>query len=530
MSTFRAIANNALCTALAVFIVCSAAFAQDSTLRRGIAEPDTLDPHKMKLLAELVVLRDLFDGLTKSNAQGEIVGGAAKSWDVSEDGKTYTFHLRSDLKWSDGEPLTAHDFVAGYQRLFDPKTAAQAAAFLYTIKNGQAINAGNKPVDELGVAAPDNDTVIIELRSPNPQFPALIISGYTAPFPRHAYEKFGEDWAKPENLISNGAFYLEEWVPHTHIQLGKNSHYHGADTVRLSAITYVPISDGGTAVKQYRAGELDIVGGIPISQMEHLLSIIPDEVMVSPDMATLYLVPNMEVDGLSDVKVRRALSLATDRRALADKVMRGMAVPAWRFPPPSVSQYTAAELELKHQLMAERLEAARVLMADAGYSKANPLRFTLRTTESREARNIVVALRSMWQKIGVEAEIHNTEVKTHYADLSNQNFEIAVASYYGWDDPFEFLSLFTAATTQVSFNYGRYDNPLFDATISEALEIANLQDRHSKMAEAEAIMMTDLAVIPIFYPVSRILVSKKVANVLKNPLNVHPSEYISKNE
>lgn len=497
-------------------------------LNRAIPEPDTLDPHKMKLLAELVVLRDLFEGLTKSDAEGKIVGGIASHWDVSEDGTVYTFHLHEDLKWSDGHPLTAHDVVAGYRRLFDPATAAQAAAFLYTIRNGQEVNAGERPVEELGVSAPDDNTVIIHLKGPNPAFPGLIISGYTAPFPQHAFSEHGKDWAKPQNLISNGAYFLEEWVPHTKVRLAKNKHYREADEIKLENVLFHPITDAGTSVKQFRAGELDIVTGVPINQMEQLKEKYADALHISPDMATLYLVPNLTSEKLSDGRVRRALSLAVDRRIIADKVNRGMAIPAWSFTPPNVSNYDAPLDPLRERPMEARLAEARTLLAEAGYDDTNPLRLNLRTTESKDAKNNAIAIRAMWQKVGIKADIHTTEVKTHYADLSNGNFELAIASYYGWDDPFEFLSLFMAATTQVSFNYGRFDNPLYDAALNEALAKADIATRHAMMAEAETILLSDGAIIPIYYPVSRSLVAVNLKGYHDNKLNVHPSEYMSK--
>lgn len=499
-----------------------------TALQRGnTGEPDTLDPHKMKLLSELTILRDLFEGLTKSDADGNIIPGAAASWDISDDGKIYTFHLRDNLKWSDGHPLTAEDFVAGYRRLFDPATAAQAAAFLYTIKNAQAVNAGQTPVENLGVTAPDPATVRIELRAPNPSFPTLILSGYTSPFPRHAFETHGEDWVKAEHLVSNGPFKMNEWAPHTYIRLEKNPMYHDANKVALTQVVFHPMTDGTTSIKQFRAGELDITGLVPVSQVEHLREILPAELRTSPDMATLYLVPNMAIDRLEDVRVRRALSLAIDRRTLVDKVMRGMGVPAWRFTPANVSHYAPRDMALRNRPMTEREAEARGLLAEAGYGPDNPLKFQLRTTDAREAKNVVVALRSMWQKIGVEAEIYNTEVKTHYSDLSRGNFQIAVASYYGWDDPNEFLSLFTAAVGQMSFNYGRYDNPIYDATLGEALEIADITSRHARMAAAEQIMLDDLAIIPLLFPVNRSLVNKRVLGYKDNALNVHPNEYIS---
>ena len=498
------------------------------TLDRGLSgEPDTLDPHKMKLLSELVVLRDLFEGLTKSDADGNIIPGAAQSWDVSDDGKTYTFHLREGLKWSDGHALTAEDFVAGYRRLFDPATAAQSAAFLYTIKNAQAVNAGELPVTDLGVTAPDPATVRIELRAPNPAFPTLILSGYTSPFPRHAFETHGTDWVKPQNLVSNGAFKLDEWLPHTYIKLTKNPRYHDAERVALSEVVLHPVADGTTSVKQFRSGELDIAGLVPLSQMDHLKKTNADELRTFADLATLYLVPNMQVDGLKDVRVRRALSLAIDRRTLTEKVMRGWGIPAWRFTPPNVSHYDAPDMAMKARPATDRLAEARALMQEAGYGADNPFKVQLRTTESREARSVVIALRAMWQIIGVEAEVYSTEVKTHYSDLSGGVFDLAVASYYGWDDPNEFLSLFTAATGQVSFNYGRYNNPIFDATLNEALEIAAIPARHARMADAEHIMLQDFAIIPLLFPINRSLVSKRVGGYNDNTLNVHPDEYIS---
>lgn len=504
------------------------ASAARTSLNRGVSgEPNTLDPHKLKLLSELVILRDLFEGLSKSDAEGNIIPGAAVSWEISEDGKVFTFNLRPNLRWSDGHDLTAEDFVAGYQRLFDPATAAQAAAFLYTIKNGKAVNAGELPVDQLGVSAPDSQTVRIELRSPSPKFPTLLLSAYTSPFPRHAYEAFGDAWVHPENLVSNGPFSLVEWVPHDHITAKRNPYYHDIDNVRLEEVIFHPLLDQGTAMKRYRAGELDIAGGIPIRQVEHLQELLPGQVKIHADMATVYLVPNMEFDGLSDVRVRRALSLSMDRKTLTEKVLKGMGTPAFRFSPPSISDYAAEGLALKDRPMEERREEARDLLQEAGFGPNDPLSFQLRATDAEFSRSVVIALRAMWKQVGIEVEIHTTEVKTLYSDLSGGNFEIAVASYYGWDDPNEFLSLFTAATGQMSFNYGRYDNPLYDEALDIALDTADLETRHRRMADAEAIMLEDLAVIPIYFPVARTLVSPALTGYIENGLNVHPTEYMS---
>lgn len=524
---FQALLKTVLAGLITALIALPATAARTS-LERGLSgEPNTLDPHKMKLLAEVIVLRDLFQGLTKSDADGNIVPGVAQGWEVSTDGKVYTFHLRAGLKWSDGQDLSADDFVAGYQRLFDPATAAQAAAFLYTIKNGQAVNGGTLPVEALGVTAPDAGTVRIELRAPNPAFPTLILSGYTSPFPRHAFAAYGADWVKPENFVSNGPFMMETWSPHEHIKLIANPHYHNAGDVALTRVTFHPTSDGAASVKRFRAGELDIAGGIPVSDVEKLKKQRPGEVRTFADLATLYLVPNMETDGLKDVRVRRALSLGLDRKVLTEKVLRGMGIPAYRFTPLNVSHYAPADMALKTLSMDQRRDQARAFLAEAGFGPGNPLKIQLRTTESREARNTVVALRAMWQQIGVETEIFNTEIKTHYADLSSGNFEIAVASYYGWDDPNEFLSLFTATMGQMSFNYGRYDNPLFDATINEALEIADIAARHARMADAEKIMLDDLAVIPLYFPINRALVGAHISGYNENRLNVHPDEFLS---
>lgn len=527
VALFRRVAPAAL-VALAFSTSLSPSVMAENTLERGLsAEPNTLDPHKMKLLAEVIVLRDLFEGLTKSDADGAVIPAAASSWDISDDGKVYTFHLRRGMKWSDGHALVADDFVAGYQRLFDPATAAQSAAFLYFIKNGQAVNAGTLPLEALGVTAPDALTVRIELQAPTPAFPTLILSGYTSPFPRHAFEAHGEKWVKPENFVSNGPFMLEAWSPHEFIKVIANPHYHKADRVALTRVTFHPTSDGATSVKRFRAGELDIAGGIPVSEVEKLRKSHPGEVRTFADLATLYLVPNMAAEGLKDVRVRRALSLAIDRRVLTEKVLRGMGIPAYRFTPPNVSHYAPADMALKDQDVDRRRNEARRLLVEAGFSPDNPLSLQLRTTESREARNTVVALRAMWQQVGIKTEIYNTEIKTHYADLSSGNFEIAVASYYGWDDPNEFLSLFTASTGQMSFNYGRYDNPLFDKTLNEALDIADIETRHARMADAEKIMLDDLAVIPLYFPINRALVSKRVSGYRENTLNVHPDEFLS---
>lgn len=499
--------------------------APSTTLLRGnVAEPDTLDPHKMSTVYENVIGRDLFCPVADYTPDGTLIPGCAESWDISDDGLTYTFTLREGLTWSDGVPLVAEDFAAGLRRVMDPATASEQAAILDMVKNAEAVSFGEMPVEELGVRTIDDRTFVVELSRPSPSFLAIYGGPRGSPLPRHVFEKYGDQWVKPGNIVSNGAFVLKDWRPHEFVQVTKNPTFHNAASVKLEEIFYYPTDDYNSAVKRFRAGELDLNTQLPTQQISLLKENMPEAVHIVPGLAVTYVIVNHEQETFKDLRVRRALSLAIDRQVITDKVMRMGETPAYRLTPYSVDNYDGPEDDFKDWSMDKRKEEAVRLLADAGYNKDNPLSFEYRIRASADGKRHAVAIASMWKQIGVKAEILGTEIKVHYADLQESNFSVADAGWQALNNPENFLYL--ARTEAGLQNYGNYSSETFDNLMNEALQIPDIPTRYAKMAEAEGVMLKDQGIIPLYFGTNRDLVAPYVKGFATNAINSHPSRHM----
>lgn len=504
-----------------------AAPLQADTLRLAImGEPASLDPHKISGVWENDVVGDLFEGLVTEAADGSRIPGVAESWEISDDGTVYTFTLRSDAKWSDGEPVTADDFVFAFQRILTPATAANYAYLLYPIKNAEPVYAGEADTDTLGVEALDATTLQVILERSTPYFLEQL-SHYTAyPVPRHAVEAHGNQWSRPGNMVSNGAFQLEEWQSQTRITATRNPHFHDADAVALDEVVYFPIEERNTALNRFRAGEIDIAREFPTQQYQWLQDNLPDAVQIAPYLGIYYYVFNAR-DGhaTADPRVREALSLAVRREVITDQILGTGEIPAYSFVPPNVSHYTAPTLSFAELSQDERLERARELLQEAGYGPDNPLELMLRYNTSEDHRKVAIAVAAMWKPLGVEVELYNSEVAVHYADIRQGDFDVARAGWIGdYNDAQNFLSLLES---NVSNNYGAYSSPEFDALMREAANTQDIDERADLMAEAEALALENSATLPIYYYVSRNLVSPDLVGWETNIEDIHRSRWVS---
>ncbi len=500
-----------------------AASASALTLKRGNqGEPDTLDPPKYSLVIELNILNDLFDGLVVADARGEPVPGAAERWDVSADGTVYTFHLRAGLKWSDGTPLTAEDFVAGWRRALDPATAAQLVDLAYTVRNARAVAAGEKPPAELGVRAVDAQTFEVTLEAPDAAFIRLV-AGYALffPLPRHLYAQAGEGWAKPGVMVSNGPYTLAEWTPAAQVRLEKNPDYWNAANVAIDEVIFYPTVDEAQALNQFRAGELDLSLGFPPGQYEWLKANMPAEVSLTPASTTSFLTLNQRNPKFADARVRRAISLAIDRNILTDKVLATGQTPAYSLIPKVVKDFTPVpENDFSAIPMDKRLAEARALLAEAGYGPANPLNFRLDYRAGDANKKVIVAIAAMLQRIGVKADLQANEVKVHYAKLRAGDFEAADGGWQGTPDPVFFSLLLQTGSES---NYGGWSNAEFDRLTRAAAVEIDPAKRMSMFAEADRIAMADTALVPLFNTAHRALVQQWVKGFEGNATNSHRS-------
>ncbi|TNE41055.1 MAG: peptide ABC transporter substrate-binding protein [Alphaproteobacteria bacterium] len=496
-----------------------------TALHRGnVAEPDTLDPHKLTTLYEGYISRDIYTPLVARDNKGIMGPGIAESWDISEDGLVYTFHLRDNLKWSDGHDLTADDVVAGFQRLLNPTTASQSASLVYMIKNAEEVATGHMPVDQLAIRALDPQTVEITLNHPAPQFLGIIAGGRGAPLPRHAYAEHGDEWVYQQNFVGNGAFLLAEWQPNNYIRAVKNPYFYDADKVKLEEVYYYPTEDYNAAIKRYRAGELDWNAQIPTQQMALLEKVAPDDIYISKALSITYIWVNNQAKPFDDPRVRAALAMSIDRKIITDKIMKMGETPAYSMVPPFVTDYSGPQFDFKDMSMDERRTRARELLSDAGFGPDNPLEFEYRIRATADGKRHAAAIQNFWKGVGIKANILATDIKTHYADLSEHNFSVADAGWSALDDPEDFLYL--ALTSSGAQNSGNYSNPDYDRLMAEAQQIADIKARFAKMAEAEAILLGEYGIIPLYYATDRHLVAPHVKGFYGNVVDVHPSQYI----
>ncbi|HEX7038268.1 MAG TPA: peptide ABC transporter substrate-binding protein [Pseudomonadales bacterium] len=496
-------------------------------LRIGNAgEPATLDPHRYNLRLEETILTDLFLGLTTFDAHANVVPGAAERWQVSDDGLTWTFRLRDGLAWSDGTPLTAHDFVYSLRRLLDPATAASLAYFLYPLKNAAAVNAGEKPVTELGVHAPDDATLVLTLEKPYPYLPERLLYPTGYPVPRHVIERVGDAWVEPEHWVSNGAYVLEDWQPQASVTLRRNPRFadSGLPPAHVERVVYLPLASEQNAYNRYRAGDVHAIASFPAGQLDAVRDALPEHLRLSPLLSIMYLVFDTRRPPFDDARVREALALAIDRETLTDTVQRAGNVPSASFVPSLVSGYEPVPEPHAGLPGPERMARARALLEAAGYGPGNPLEITLRYISGTEQKRTSLAIAAFWQQLGVRTRLHQAELKVHFSDLRQGNFQVAIAGWFGESNPEHYLGLLKSDTGDV--NYGGYRNPEFDAQMNRAAAVADLATRNRLLRDAEAIGIADFPVVPLYSVTVRRLVHPDLAGWYDNPRDAHPARFL----
>lgn len=516
--------------ALLAAVAWSQAAAGETVLKRGNgAEPETLDVHKSSGVPEANIQRDLFEGLVAEAADGSLIPGAAESWEVSVEGTVYTFHLRGDGRWSDGRPVTAQDFVYAYRRALDPKTASDYAFILWPIANAEAATKGDEgALANLGVRALDERTLVITLKAPTPYFLGLLTHHMAYPVPGWAIEAHRRRWTRPGNMVSNGPYRLAEWVPQSHIKLVPNEHYRDRARLAIDTVVYYPTEDANAELRQFRAGDLDATATVPTGQMAWVTEHLKGALRRSPYLGTYYYAFNVSAPPFKDsVDLRRALSLAIDRRIITEKVTRGREIPAFTWVPPGVAGYTPPEAPEAAMSQAEREDLARELFRRARGGNAAPLELELLYNTSEDHKKIAVAVAAMWKKVlGVEVSLRNEEWKVYLNSRTSMDFQVARAGWIGdYNDANTFLELFKSDVGDM--NPSGYSDAEYDR-LMHAAEVERVPaTRAGLMRRAEAIMLAAAPIIPIYVYTTRHLVSPRVEGWIDNVMNVHPSRFLS---
>jgi oligopeptide transport system substrate-binding protein len=502
--------------------------ADGKTLNRGNgAEPDTLDPHRAQGQWEYNIIGDMFLGLMTEDAAGNSTFGAATHYSASADGLVYSFTLRDHL-WSDGVPVTAHDYVYSFRRIADPKTAAQYVSILYPIRNMREAAEGKIAPDHIGVRAIDDRTLEIAFNCQVPYLGELLTHFTTFAVPRHVIEKHADQWTKPENIVTNGAYVLRQWVPNDHVQLVRNPHFYDHVNVGIENVFFCPTQDAQAALKRFRSADFDVVDDtLAPQQIDWLRAHMAKELRLSPFILSQYVQFNVRHKPFDDARVRTALSLAIDREVLCERISRAGEQPAYALMPPGIPGYPGkARVAFQSLPMAERLEKARSLLAGVGYGPKNPLMFDFNMIMTTEVKLISVALQEMWRQIGVSVRLVPSETQIHYAVLRKHDFEAAWAGWVAdYRDAKNYLFLFESSTPDM--NYGFYANAKFDALVAASDQTRDAHVRAGMLEQAEQILLDDAAIAPVYFGVTRDLVSPQVKGWISNNINVNRTRFLS---
>ncbi|QIM62706.1 oligopeptide ABC transporter substrate-binding protein OppA [Pasteurellaceae bacterium Orientalotternb1] len=487
---------------------------QEITINNG-AEPSSFDPHKIEGTPEAQISYQLFEGLITVDEYGNEQPGVAESWESTPDFKVWTFKLRQDAKWSNGDPVTAHDFEFAWRRLADPKTASPYSSFLnyMQVENAQDIIDGKKKPEELGVKAVDDHTFQVTLSNPIPYLAGMTTHQTTLPVPKKVVEKFGDAWVKKENIVGNGAYVLDEHVINEKIVFKRNKLYWNDKETVIDKGTFLAIVQPTTDVARYRAGEVDMTAhALPPEQFEKLKQELPGEVIVPRGLVTYIYELNHTKAPFNDVRVRKALNLALDRNVITDKVLAQGQTPTYVFTPTYIAEgHAIKQPAYSEQPMADRNAEAIKLLEEAGFSKANPLKFTILYNTSESHKKIAIAASSLWKqntKGLVDVKLENQEWKTFLDTKRKANFDVARA---GWAADYNQASTFgNYFLSNSSNNTSFYKSKAYDNAIADALKAADAEGRAAAYAKAEAILAEDSAVVPVYNYVNPRLVKPYV--------------------
>lgn len=503
--------------------------AEQVVFRGNGEEPSTLDPHQSVGLPAAHILRDLFEGLTTEAADGKVIPGAALRWNISRNARTYTFYLRRDLRWSNGDPLNAHDFIYSLQRAADPATASGGANALLPILNAREVLAGELPVEELGISLLDEFTLQITLTGPTPYFLSLLTNPVAFPVHRGNIEAFGEEFSTPGNLVSNGAYTLRSWTPRVRIELDRNPNFREADRTLIERVVYLPGGDLSAEVKQFRLGELDWTHEVPNNQFRWLQEHYPDELQVSPAIGSYFFGFNLSQEPFVDnPSLRMALILAIDRQIITDKLTQFGELPSFALVPPGIDGYVPFSPEYADWAQEERNHEAQRLFEQAGYSEERPLHIEIRYNSSDNNKKIALALASMWKQVlSVNSTLVNEELRVF---LQNREQKVVTQVFRaGWisdyNDPYSFLEMFRSGHRRNDYGYS---NSSFDALLDEVGTERVRARRERLMFEAERVLMSDNVIIPIYSHVTKRLVNPHLRGWLPNVMDRHPTRYMFK--
>ena len=492
-------------------------------------EPKDLDPHSVTGVPEHNIISALLEGLVSVNPKDLTpMPGIASSWKISDDGRTYTFFIRENALWSNGDQVTADDFVWSWKRMLSPLMASEYAYQLFTIKNAKKYNHGIiNDFSEVGVKAIDRKTLKVELENATPYFLSLLSHYSTYAVHPPTILKFGKIdeagtlWTRPGNFVGNGPFKLSEWKLNYIIKVKKNPYYWDKDFVKLNQIIFYPIDSVLTEERMFRTGVLHIANSIPLDKIETYLKQKPELISINPYLGTYYYRFNVNKKPLNNPLIRQALSMSIDREAITKSITKGGQIPAYTFTPPDTKGYFA-----KNKVIQYNPDLAKKLLAQSGFPDGEnfpEIELTYNTSDGH--RRIAVAIQQMWKDtLNINIKLSNQDWKVYLSRIQSLDYQIARAAWIGdYPDPNTFLDMFVSdgGNNQTGWSNSKYDN-----LIASAAKEINPLKRYEIFQKAETILMEESPIMPIYTYTRILLKHPSVKGWYPNILDLHPYKYV----
>jgi len=521
-----------LALAAALLVACSpgpaptARGAANELSRGNGAEPDSLDPQLARMDSALTILRDAYEGLTAVGRDGGVEPGVAEAWEVSGDGLTWRFQLRGDARWSNGDPVEAADFVAAWRRLVDPATASQYAQMLEPVENARAIVTGRAPPSSLGVGVDGPRTLVVRLEQPTAWFPALLSHPSTFPVHRPSLASGAADFARPGKAVTNGAYVPVEWQVGAFVRALRNPHFREASSTAIESVRYHHVSDPVTELTRYRAGGLDVTYTLPSGQLARWPAERRGELHTGPQLGIYYYGFAVDRPPFRDnPKLRLALAMAVDRAILVDKVLGDGEIAAYGWVPPGVAGYEPQRFPWADWPAGRRLAEARRLYAEAGYSAERPASFQLSYNKSPLHDRIALAVSAMWKQwLGAEVTLRAEEFRVLKQTIDSRQVEAFRASWIAdYNDAYSFLQVLRGG---FGINLPRYASDGYDALLDGSAP-AGADERPALLAGAERQLLEDVPLVPLYFYVSKHLVSPRVVGWYGNVMNVTYTRHLA---
>ena len=507
----------------------------DEGVEKGIllfgngAEPKTLDPQRATGVTENKIISVLLEGLITYHPTDDNLPepGVAERWEPNEDASIWTFHLRKDALWSNGDPVTSHDFVYSYERMLNPDFPGEYSQMLYMIKNGEAYKEGEiSSFSDVGVTAIDDKTLRIELVGPTPYFLSML--KHYSWFPVHpaTIEAHGGPfdmsgtWTLPENYVGNGAFVLDTWLPNQYVHVVKSPTYWDRGRMQLNEVYFFPVEDDNTEKRMFDSGLLHVTGTVPTNDIPVLRETQPDLIHLDDYLGTYFYRLNVEREPLNNPLVRKALNYAVDRQAIVDKVSLGDQKPAFSYVPPGFLGFSSPDV------LSYNPEKARAYLAEAGYPNGEgfPELYLLFNT-SEGHRKIAEAIVAMWNKnLGINMQLENKEWKVYLDAQSHLDYDISRSGWIGdYMDPITFLEMFTTGNGNNDTGWG---NERYDTLINKAFRSTTEEEHFDSLMEAEAILLEELPIVPLYFYTRIYLMDPRLKGWSPKLLDNRPFKYL----